>query len=415
MKMRYILLLFTLPLLFPACKPAETVVRTGPVSLEPFYTSMDKLVTLRAGMSREEARQTLGVYPFDIMHNQFDGCEIHHYLYRTRMRELPLDDYSQSLIGGTQKLTDRNDLFLIFRDNGLETFFSGSGKEARPLLQLKDDLMFVCNNSDFIEGPRKGCTDTNALNYDPKATTDDGTCNYCPCGQVRNPWYDERRKCGERCMTELEYARRLKAMEGSEDCNPCDLLQRGLDSKNGKVDIHLNLDGSGIQFNNARPAPPVPATTAPSQPESVPVARSLFRKQEKPAPAELNASVAEPTDQWGRTYHQNMDLYRKRRRQGGGLLVPSMVFIATGLPLTIIGASSDEGALIGSGSGLLAASIPLLIGSLTAFKTSRKYLNRANALTAPPTVSAGLIPYNSFSGPRIEPGLAFGITFKHTF
>jgi outer membrane protein assembly factor BamE (lipoprotein component of BamABCDE complex) len=257
--------------LFTSCETTEQVVRYDG-RVKPFYTSVEKAVNLRAGMNKEEARQTLGVYPFDILHNQFDGCEIHHYLYAYAMRDLPKEQEEKWLTQGERREVSQNDLYLIFRDGLLETFFSGSGKDAKPLLELKDDLKYVCNNDEFLENKR-GCTDPEALNYDPEATIDDGSARYCPCGYVKNPWYNAERPCGEEeCITEEELKRRTceelcdegfvcdceegkggkKGRNGititqEEECSLCDVLDKAIASPHANVEIKMNVSPNDLK------------------------------------------------------------------------------------------------------------------------------------------------------------------------
>lgn len=396
------LLLFLLPLLLSACSASFT-------SVEPFYTSIDQAMNLRAGMTREEAKNSLGVYPFDIMHNQFDGCEVHHYLYPSRFRELPAEQYSTSLTDGKARNKGTNDLYLVFRDNALETFFSGSGKEARPLLQLKDDLMFVCDNAVFVEGPVNGCMDPTAVNYDPDATADNGTCTYCPCGSMRNPWYDKVRKCGEPCITEAEYVRTAKAkqaLDPDRKCDPCDIINQQLDSKNGKIDIHLNMDGSYA-------SPQQPQYALPVQPPTGNVA-SVRPLMTQPAPPSAAGNQV-TTDQWGRTYEQNMALFKRRKRGGTAALVIGLTFMVTGTPLLAIGADDGATALITSGSTLLAVGSGLVIGGSAGIGSSKKYKRRAMSLQGLASLTPSIRSAYSFDGGMAQAQPIYGLTFTHTF
>ena len=236
-------------------------------TVTPFYTGVEKAINLRAGMNKEEARQTLGVYPFDILHNQFDGCEIHHYLYTYALRELPQDEAEKNLNTGIRKESGQSDLFLVFRDGSLETFFSKNGKEAKSLLEFKEHAKFVCNNPDFLENKR-GCTDPEALNYDSEATIDDGSARYCPCGFVKNPWYNAVRPCGDKeCISEEEFDRRrcqelcdagkqcdcgkggkkVSVISEKEECDLCEIIDKAIASPNGNVEIKMNISPNDLK------------------------------------------------------------------------------------------------------------------------------------------------------------------------
>jgi hypothetical protein len=65
----------------------------------------------------------------------------------------------------------------------------------------------------------KGCTDSEALNYDSKAAEDDNSCEYCPCNYKPNPDYDPKRNCGEKCIPEFDFVAGCMD-EGAINYNP---------------------------------------------------------------------------------------------------------------------------------------------------------------------------------------------------
>ena len=379
----------------------------SPKAMDPFYTEMGQALSLKAGMSKEQARQTLGVYPFDILHQQFDGCEVHHYLYQDRFRKLSDKKWSKNLVDGTPVKRNRNDLYLIFRDDQLETFFSGSGKDAKPLLDLKNDLMYVCGNPEFVEGPVYGCTDPSSLNYNPDATAEDNSCEYCPCDYVKNPWFDAKRKCGEPCISESAYRKQLKELGTNEDCDICEILQQGLGSSSGNVKIDLHLNGSDLQKTQ-------PVQAVPEVKEAKP---NIFQKMSGKKTSSIQPVGVSRTglDRWGRSYDQNMALYRKRRRSGIGALISGASMSLVGIPLLSVGSSSSSGGLTATGATFIGAGVSVtLIGGMV-LAVGKKYRRRANDLQPVLSLSPSIQRSQSYSSSQLLDNNSAGLTLCYDF
>lgn len=57
------------------------------------------------------------------------------------------------------------------------------------------------------------------LSRDKNASSDNGSCEYCPCDQMKNPNYDPKRKCGDKCIP----INQPKVEE--DDCSICDIVK----------------------------------------------------------------------------------------------------------------------------------------------------------------------------------------------
>jgi len=206
-------------------------------TLVPQYTTTENLSKLNVGMDKEAVFNQLQlVYPHDILNGTGD-CEIHEYLYLKPHRSLlNLTGIlsREELKTGNPKYIEEAKATLVFRNQKLATVYTDGGPdEMASLLNSQNGIELECANEMIIP---KGCTDPMSLSFDPDAREDDGSCEYCECGMVPNPEYNDKRPisdCNSRCI----------AIEGEEKeekkCDECDLID-ALKGSGSTININLS-------------------------------------------------------------------------------------------------------------------------------------------------------------------------------
>ena len=207
-------------------------------TLVPQYTTTENLAKLNVGMDKSAVLNQLQlVYPHDILNGTGD-CEIHEYLYLKPHRSLlNLTGIlnREELKSGNPKYISDSKATLVFRNQKLATVYTDGGpEEMASLLNFQNKIELECANEMIIA---KGCTDPMSLSFDPDAREDDGSCEYCECGMVPNPEYNDKRPisdCNSRCI----------AIEGEEKeeekCDECDLID-ALKGSGSTINIEVDL------------------------------------------------------------------------------------------------------------------------------------------------------------------------------
>ncbi|NDA28156.1 MAG: hypothetical protein EBZ25_04915, partial [Flavobacteriia bacterium] len=98
--------------------------------IEPEFTTVDRLMELKKGMTKEEVFSSLGVYPYEVLYNQENNCEIHVVKYAKTQRsyesKTPERGTSEQLDFGDAFYSDIQNMAIYYRDGGLEAIVSES-------------------------------------------------------------------------------------------------------------------------------------------------------------------------------------------------------------------------------------------------------------------------------------------------
>tara|TARA_Y100000589_G_scaffold313802_1_gene335579 strand:+ start:22216 stop:23151 length:936 start_codon:yes stop_codon:yes gene_type:complete len=214
----------------------------------PQYASVEKLNSLTSGMSKEEVSQNLSVAPYEAYHSTENGCELYGYKYLHKFQEInPKNKHnSGALKGNPPRYDDESDAFLYFENGKLKDLIVANAKVDH---EFVDEMIASCN------GPVSGCTDSRALNYNPDAIINNGSCEFCPCDYYKNPNYDSNKECEEQCIP-VDNGDADNDGDGNgngdeaEDCSLCDIVS----AANGNVNINIksSLDSSSNTNNSKR-------------------------------------------------------------------------------------------------------------------------------------------------------------------
>jgi len=141
MKKIYSLLLLLIA--FSGCKTITWIA--------PHYTSVDKIVKLKANMTIAEVSTVLGVQPYDIFHLSGKGSTVFVFNYRIKSREVDmqfgLNELSRneaSQTDGLVKYDNPAKAYLYFEEGKLKTVLTNSG------IADSENLIITDNNIQFI-------------------------------------------------------------------------------------------------------------------------------------------------------------------------------------------------------------------------------------------------------------------------
>jgi len=214
----------------------------------PNYTNVENLGKLKPGMVKEEVLTALeNVYPHDIYNGECDGCEVHEYKYKhpyqlVNQKELP---FKEGLRGNELKYLKGGNAYVVYKDCKLETVHTGDKDVLALLLVARLNIKEACDPPPPVIA---GCTDPESINYNPKATVDDGQCEYCPCGTIKNPNYNPKRpisSCNAICLDTTK----VIAPVDQEDCGPCDLINT-LSTSNANLYVDFDLNDFFYNYYN---------------------------------------------------------------------------------------------------------------------------------------------------------------------
>ena len=211
--------------------------------LPTLHVTTEQLTKVEIGMSKDQTLANFaGIYPYDILMGTDEGCEVHLYKYWKPKRKIirrnsQLESYLNT---GRRFFVNEADAHIFYKDGkvALVTTQGNKGKFIKVEEVRAEDLKACA-------GPVKGCTDPSSLSFNPDATQDDGSCQYCECGLTRNPDYNPNRPksdCNQPCVEMDEYGNPIKwtkkgNSEDGEDCSLCDLIKGG-----EKVNLNINVN-----------------------------------------------------------------------------------------------------------------------------------------------------------------------------
>jgi len=128
--------------------------------IAPPYTSVDKIIKVKEGMSIEEVNNVLGINPYDIYILQDKGASILIYNYRIKDREMEVpSNYNQrtkfihseeaQTSGEIRYKTDGNILYAFFKDGKLETMLTDAGKDNSEYLLLINNNVGILSKKEL--------------------------------------------------------------------------------------------------------------------------------------------------------------------------------------------------------------------------------------------------------------------------
>jgi hypothetical protein len=115
--------------------------------IAPPYTSVDKIIKVKAGMTIEQVNSALGIDPYDIYQIQEDGSSIYLYYYRTKDRRMTVPPFAgarerairgdeQAQTAGSTWYGEQNLLYVLFKANKLKSLVSDKGRKDGQYLLL---------------------------------------------------------------------------------------------------------------------------------------------------------------------------------------------------------------------------------------------------------------------------------------
>ena len=220
-------------------KKKSTVVIPKLVTEAPMFVSAIELSELSTGMTKDEARSTLGGQnPYDILVAFEDGCELHQYKYLKPSKEISIfkSNKSEGLNEGERKyLFEDNDAFILYKNGTLESVLTNVGKkDALKVLSDYTSSQVLCVNKELV----KGCTDPKSLSYNPDAMIDDGKCEYPPCGYEINENFNPKRPISD-CNQKYTKILVIEEIVEENECDNCDIIEK-LSKSNATLNITLD-------------------------------------------------------------------------------------------------------------------------------------------------------------------------------
>jgi hypothetical protein len=177
----------------------------------PEFTTFDRVMRLSKGLTKAEVLAILEVYPYKIVYNENNDCEINVFKCGIARRSLelksePREGPDEQLSKGETFFTKDLQNIVVFYQSGQLFMFVNQNREeeAYKLLNLDRYVSDHCSPDKPVQSinsirftPIIGCMDSSSLNYNPLATIEkDGSCEYPKCGYVKlHLTPSERKSC----------------------------------------------------------------------------------------------------------------------------------------------------------------------------------------------------------------------------
>lgn len=117
----------------------------------PKFTTSDQLYQLKTGNTYETVISTLGCNPYNLLSKQADGYEV--YVYKYKIVERKIDSEVLNTRGGESAGEEVynskiENVFLIFKDNKLESVITDEGRSDSPkIVMLHNTIYELTKNS----------------------------------------------------------------------------------------------------------------------------------------------------------------------------------------------------------------------------------------------------------------------------
>jgi len=166
----------------------------------PEFTTFDRVMRLSKGQTKSEVLAILEVYPYKIIYNENNDCEINVFKCGIARRSMelksePREGTDEQLSKGETFFTKDLQEIVVFYQSGQLFMFVNKNREeeAYKLLHLDRYVSDNCSPEKPIQSinsirftPIIGCMDTSSLNYNPLATIEkEGSCEYPKCGYIK--------------------------------------------------------------------------------------------------------------------------------------------------------------------------------------------------------------------------------------
>lgn len=121
----------------------------------PYFTTVQKIYSLKKGMNVTQVTNTLGVEPYELYYATDGSGMVLMYKYKRQYQKLPSADATKEngLKGGTDRFRDANDLYATFDEEGkLIMMMTSTGlKNTESVLGVESDLYSRLNNAEAFE------------------------------------------------------------------------------------------------------------------------------------------------------------------------------------------------------------------------------------------------------------------------
>ena len=130
--------------------------------IAPPFTSVDKIVKLKAGMTLNDVNTALNIEPYDVYFSEEDGSMVVTYNYRIKDRKMgmPTENKIRSEVGQKEGdpwyKTEWELLYVFYKDGKMKSAISDNGRsDAEFLLITNNNIEFITKNQLSSYGDKK--------------------------------------------------------------------------------------------------------------------------------------------------------------------------------------------------------------------------------------------------------------------